>query len=177
MKLRVLAIFLFITTTLLSSFSQVQKGMRHTVGEELEEGVIFYLFIGEDGKEHGLVVSKEEQINTRWQNAPSLVNANSMTDGEENTNLMTRSPARAYVESLGEGWYLPSINELSLLWMSREEANVTLNIVGKPISKTTHWSSTEYVDLSALDFDFDHGYSGGVSLKTHHFTVRAVKKF
>ena len=154
-----------------------KQALLHKIGDEYQGGVIFYIYQGTDGFEHGLVVAKEERQHIRWQNKSTLVHANSMTDGDDNTKLLTFSPARTYVESLGGGWYLPSINELGLLWGSRKVVNSKLGTLGQPLSKTTYWSSTEYVELSALDFDFSGGYSGGRSLKSHHFTVRAVKKF
>lgn len=176
MKTVVASICLFISCSFCPAW-RITENLTHKVGDEYLEGVIFYLYTGTDGAEHGLIVAKEERQHVRWQNKATLVHANSMTDGQENTKLLTFSPARTYVESLGEGWYLPSISELGLLWGRRKEVNATLSRVGQPFSKTTYWSSTEYVELSALDFDFNGGYSGGRSLKTHHFTVRAIKQF
>ena len=78
-------------------------GFTHRIGEEKDGGIIFHLYIGDDGMEHGLIVSKTEQANTQWQSSTSLVNANRSWDGAYNTNLMTDSPAKDYVQSLGPG--------------------------------------------------------------------------
>ena len=78
-------------------------GFTHAIGEEKDGGIIFYLYRGLDGLEHGLIVSKTEQANTQWQSSTSLVNANRSWDGAYNTNLMTDSPAKDYVQSLGPG--------------------------------------------------------------------------
>ena len=156
-----------------------EKGFTHYIGEEFEGGVVYYLTKGEDGIEHGLIVSKTEKTHTKWQDKNSFVKANDSEDGAVNTKLMVHSPAKKYVTSLGEGWYLPSIDELSHLYHFRAEVSETLSSGGfTPLSETAiYWSSTEFVAQSAFAFDFDGGYSGDHSYKFQPYVVRGVKAF
>ena len=114
------------------------------LGQDIYGGIIFHLYIGSDGQQHGLIVSKTEVSATKWQSTSSLVNANSSWDGLYNFNLINYSPAKTWVSSLGSGWYLPSIDELSLLFQNRYHANKGLsNVSGTLISNNNYWSSTE----------------------------------
>jgi hypothetical protein len=171
-------IFIFGSFTFsLNNPTFTSQKMTHYIGEEFQDGVVFFVYLGTDGVEHGLVVAKEEQALTRWQNRASLVGSNSMADGKSNSLKINASPAITYVHHFGEGWYLPSINELGLLWRTREKVDTNLSISGQVLSKTVYWSSTEHAALSALGFDFNGGYSGDPSFKTNHYTVRAIKSF
>jgi len=155
-------------------------GFTYKIGQEKDGGIIFYLYIGDDGLEHGLIVSKTEQASTKWQNAGALVNANSKWDGAYNTSLMTDSPAKNYVQTLGPGWYLPSIDELSILWQNRYLVDKALNSAGcggcTLLSDTSYWSSTERGATYAWRFFFDIGYVNGTP-KTDACTVRGVRAF
>ncbi len=155
------------------------KGFTHYIGEEFEGGVIYYLTKGEDGIEHGLIVAKTQKNHVKWQDKNSFVKANDSEDGAVNTRLMVHSSAKKYVLTFGEGWYLPSIDELSILYHYREKVNETL-ISGHftPLSaQGIYWSSTEFVAQSAFAFDFNGGYSGDHSYKFHPYIIRATRAF
>ena len=78
---------------------------------------------------------------------------------KSNFNLINYSPAKTWVSSLGSGWYLPSIDELSLLFQNRYHANKGLsNVSGTLISNNNYWSSTESTASNALYFTFTSGY-------------------
>ena len=70
-------------------------------------------------------------------------------DGSYNYNLMKDSPAKNWIEtnlnSNGvTGWYLPSIDELGLLWHSRFHVNKVLRSKGYSLLvPSKYWSSTE----------------------------------
>jgi hypothetical protein len=147
------------------------------LGQDTLGGIVYYIYISSDGKEHGLVVSKTES-NAKWQNTTVLNNANHSWDGAYNTNLMTNSPAKTYVESLGEGWYLPSIDELSILWHNRFHVNKVLSDTGSTLLSNTakYWSSTEYNASFAWIFEFNNGFGGGND-KLSLVSVRAIKAF
>jgi len=148
----------------------------HYLGEEYLGGIIFYLYTDNTGTQKGLIVSKTEST-ALWQNTGVLVNANKTSNGSYNMNLMTDSPVRTWVETLGAGWYLPSIDELSLLWHNRFHVNNSSASGLTLLTITEHyWSSTEYDATAAFVFSFSIGYSD-VFHKTNSYSVRGVRAF
>ena len=151
-------------------------GFTHYLGEPYLGGIIFYLYKGSDGIEHGLIVALTESSGA-WQTSPTLVNANRTEDGAYNTTLMTGSPAATYIASLGAGWYLPSIDELGLLYYNRYSAQKGLRAGSHTLlSNTAYWSSTEYNAPNAYGFTFFNGdaYSDD---KANTDAVRGVRAF
>ena len=152
-------------------------GFTHYLGEPYLGGIIFYLYKGSDGLEHGLIVALTEST-AAWQTSPTLVNANRTEDGAYNTTLMTGSPAATYITSLGAGWYLPSIDELGLLYYNRYSAQKGLRAGSHTLLSNTayYWSSTEYLVTDAWTFGF---YSGdaGANYKINPYYVRAIRAF
>jgi len=148
----------------------------HYLGEEYLGGIIFYLYTDNTGTQKGLIVSKTEST-ALWQNTGVLVNANKTSNGSYNMNLMTDSPARTWVETLGAGWYLPSIDELSLLWHNRFHVNNS-SASGLTLLTSTayYWSSTEYHATIAFTFDFNYGHTND-SGKANSYSVRGVRAF
>ncbi|MBK8504551.1 MAG: DUF1566 domain-containing protein [Saprospiraceae bacterium] len=124
-----------------------------------------------------MIVHKQESL-AEWQNPTSVTNAIRSWDGLHNMGLMTNSQAETYVQGLGAGWYLPSIDELSLLWHNRFHANKALFVGGFTLlsNAANYWSSTESNAISAWLFTF---YSGDAvaSSKTIPLSVRAVRAF
>jgi len=161
---------------LYSANAQV-SGFSHYIGETFNGGVIYYLYKGSDGLEHGLIVSTTESI-AKWQTTGVLVNADRSWDGVYNTNLITGSPAVNYIATLGPNWYLPSLDELILLHGSRFEVNKALFTNNQTLLSLSlyYWSSTEYSASEALSYDFLTGYTD-VSGKTLNYGVRGVKSF
>ena len=76
--------------------------------------------------------------------------------------LLSWSEAFAYVESLGDGWRLPSKGELDLIY------NSVNDFVG-----SCYWSSTEINGNGAWDQNFSNG-SQNYNFKSYSFYVRAV---
>ena len=82
-----------------------------------------------------------------------------------------------------DDWYLPAIDELSLLWQNRFNVNRTLSgnssfgpILGATqIGYNMYWSSTELDATYAWNFNFDSGTA--TSSKDSLKYVRAVRKF
>jgi len=147
------------------------------LGKDTLGGIVYYIYIGSDNLQHGLIVSKT-QSTAVWQASGVLVNANRTWDGAFNTPLMTSSAAATYIATLGAGWYLPSIDELSLLWQSRFTSNKALNTGGFTLLSTTarYWSSTEYNATDAYTFNFNSISTYG-SGKNYSFSVRGVRAF
>jgi len=152
-------------------------GFTHYLGEAFNGGIIFYLYKGSDSLEHGLIVALTEST-AAWQTTGILVNANRTEDGAYNTNLMFFSPAATYIAGLGAGWYLPSIDELGLLYYNRYSAQKGLRTGGNTLlsSAAYYWSSTEYSAAGANAFLFNSGYAYGTN-KTGIYTVRGVRAF
>ncbi len=151
----------------------------HYLGEEYLGGIIFYLYNGNDGQQHGLIVSKTETTAT-WQNSGTTTNANRSWDGSFNTNLMSNSPAKDWVMSnFSTEWYLPSIDELVLFWHNRFHINKALNDLGFTLLSNTanYWSSTEYSASFAFYPYFGGGNTTYSNSKLSTYSVRAVRAF
>jgi hypothetical protein len=153
-------------------------GFTHYLGESYNGGIIYYLYKGGDGLEHGLIVALTESTGA-WQTTATLVNANRTEDGAYNTTLMTDSPVASYIATLGAGWYLPSIDELGLLYYNRYSTQKGLRTGGNTLLSNTafYWSSNEYqlVNL-AWFFSFFDGFAS-FSNKTDTNFVRGVRAF
>ena len=150
----------------------------HYLGEAFNGGIIYELYKGRDGLEHGLIVALTES-SAQWQTTVSLVNANRTEDGAYNTALMVTSTglAATYIATLGLGWYLPSIDELGKLYYNRYYAQKGLRAGNHTLlSNIDYWSSNEERDINAYFFDFNRGYVTS-SFKTSPLTVRGVRAF
>ncbi|WP_353169163.1 hypothetical protein [Flavobacterium sp.] len=149
----------------------------HYLGEAYLGGIIYYLYKGSDGLEHGLIVALTEST-AQWQTSSTLVNANRTEDGAFNTALMTGSPAATYIAGLGAGWYLPSVDELGLLYYNRYSAQKGLRAGGNTLISNTgnYWSSTENGATIAYIFNFYYD-SANLFPKTSTATVRGVRAF
>jgi hypothetical protein len=152
-------------------------GFTHFLGEAYLGGRIYYLYKGSDGLEHGLIEALTEST-AAWQTFPSLVYANRTEDGAFNTNLMTGSPAKTYIATLGTGWYLPSIDELALLYYNRFTVQKALRAGSNTLLNISnlYWSSTEANATDAYTFSFGDGYAY-TSNKAYTITVRGVRAF
>ena len=160
-----------------SAGTSTPSGFTHYLGEAFNGGIIFYLYKGSDGLEHGLIVALTEST-AQWQSSATLVNANRTEDGAFNTALMTDSPAAAYIAGLGAGWYLPSIDELRKLYHNRYYVQKALRAGGNTLLSSAgyYWSSTEYSSTIASNFGFYNGYAD-YFYKTNTVTVRGVRAF
>lgn len=151
------------------------------LGQDTLGGIVFYIYIGSDGNQHGLIVNKNEST-AQWQSSGTTTNATRSWDGAYNTGLMTSSPAANYVNGLTDGgftdWYLPSIDELSILWHNRFHVNNALNAGGFTLLSNTafYWSSTEDDAAGAFYFYVGNGYTFSGN-KTNTLSVRAVRAF
>lgn len=176
-------------------------GFTHYIGEEFGGGVIFHLWKDAQGLEHGLIVDKTNlSTNQVWSNGSNVligVTAQSSWNGLSNSNAIvtqaghTSSASALCLNSNNSGqsdWYLPSIDELSLLWHSRFNVNKSLStIVGATVlptlslansSSTYFWSSTVNVGSQPFRFSFTYGDASFVNISSNggHY-VRAVRAF
>lgn len=152
-------------------------GFTHYLGELYLGGVIFELHKEADGLEHGLVVSTTQGSGS-WQTTNSLVGANRSEDGSFNTNLMTNSPAKDYVATLGVGWYIPSVDEMYKLYSNAYIVQKTLRAGGYTLLNHENyiWTSTENAIGHATQM-YGYSLSFGVNTKEVSMFVRGIKSF
>ena len=167
-------------------------GFTHYIGEQYGGGVIFHLWRDASGVEHGLIIDKTDLSAVQaWSNIDATLigaTAQSSWDGLSNSNAIvgqaghTSSASTLCLNSTNGGqsdWYLPSIDELSLLWHSRFNVNKSLSTIGGATvlpNSATYWSSTEGASNLAWNFFFSSG-SAGSNGKTYATYVRAVRAF
>lgn len=87
--------------------------------------------------------------------------------------------ASGWCQSLGSGWYLPSIVELESIYGVKEEIKKTLGEKGKDtIHNEFYWShESSYDNRCAWIINMYGGATGGSNAKSHDFYVRAVSAF
>lgn len=156
-----------------------------------KEGVVFW--VDETGR-HGKIVSMTQSSETlQWSSSKSeqkgLIGASSTTDGATNMqavqiqpNWHENYPAFAWCADLGNGWYLPAIEELKLFTLNDsvyDVVNRTLNSKGgTKLFNQPYWSSTVENELYAWVISIycryiHHGYK--FDYRTYY--VRAVSAF
>jgi hypothetical protein len=150
----------------------------HKIGESFGGGIVFNVYRGADGKEHGLIVAAEEIGRAAWsQNTSQLVGSSSKSDGVANTAAILKAGGSkteaaglcdAYEKDGFSDWYLPAIDELDLLYK-----NIKTEKTSGP---QFYWSSTEDHPGSALGYDFNSGASS-MSNKHRNGSVKPVRAF
>ncbi len=172
--------------------------------ENGKEGVVFWV---DESGEHGKIVSlKESKKSLKWASSKKeyerRIGTDNRTDGEKNMAIVRqipgwkrKYPAFAWCEKLGEGWYLPAVEELEILLHDCHVVE-TLNkkleehggdLIQIPVSDDVHvyHSSTENdieaaMGLSILSSRYVSELSYGLSyLKYDPYLpfVRAISKF
>ena len=163
----------------------------HYIGEEYGGGVIFHLWKDNAGVEHGLIVALTDQSTSRaWSNVTSAAigtSAQSSWDGLSNSNSIvgqaghTSSAAKLCLDLVSGGqsdWYLPSIQELNMLWNNYYTVSRALSQISgaTQLSKSEYWSSSESISNYAWSFYFGNG-STSLNRKSDTYYVRAVRAF
>ncbi|MBQ3246691.1 MAG: DUF1566 domain-containing protein [Alistipes sp.] len=160
-----------------------------------KQGVVFWV---DASGEHGKIVSMTESSKIPWTSdkteEKTIIDTNSEGDGAYNTNIVkqiydwqSKYPAFKWCTDLGEGWYLPAIEELKLFTINhtvRNAINQTLTTKGGtkiPDIGASHWywSSTEYStkwEFCAWRVNMRNGKAFG-NIKNLNFSVRAVSAF
>ena len=163
----------------------------HYIGESFGGGVIFYLWKDSASAEHGLVIDKTNLSTFQaWSNVSSSIGASAQSswDGLGNSNAViaqaghSASAALLCLNSTNGGqtdWYLPSVDELSLLWHVRFSVNKTLSTIAGatalPMSEN-FWCSSEKDGTSGWRISFTNGDASGGN-KGDSYNVRAVRNF
>lgn len=166
-------------------------GFTHYIGEQFGGGVIFHLWKDNAGLEHGLILALTEQaIGQAWSNVLSTaigVSAQSFWDGLSNSNAIvgqpghTSSAAKLCLDLVSGGqsdWYLPSIQELNMLWNNYYTVERSLSTIAgaQQIIKAEHWSSSEYDNLQSWSLCLLNS-NQNIHSKNDALYVRAVRAF
>lgn len=160
-----------------------------------KNGVVFWVDASGKYGSHGKIVSLTESRTLQWSSDENeqtkFICANSGDNGADNmsdvkkiSNWQSKYPAFKWCADLGEGWYLPAINELKMFTCDNDIRNaVNQTLADKdgneiPDNGTEHWywSSTEGGGLSAWRISM---YNGSFDLddKNGSNYVRAVSAF
>ena len=169
------------------------NGCHVVLGNYALGGVIFYI---DETLNHGLVVALNDNESGEWGcSDEEILNANDSTlgSGYRNTLAILASDCEpagisaiiaAYSAStfisedtLVNDWYLPSIDELKLLYQEREWIDDSLTVYnGKRFENTTYWSSTQSGTDKAKSLSFGNG-STKSSYKISVNEVRSIRAF
>ena len=149
----------------------------------VKQGVVFTV---EYGGRHGKIISLDE-TKLPWcamheDNVQDMGLSND-TNGKINTDsIMVRKdsdnyPAFEWCRAKGEEWYLPSREELKLLYEALDKVNQTLHDKSKIVLESNvYWSSTEYDKVTAWGVLMGNGGTYD-DTKGLNYYVRAVSAF
>ncbi|MBP3643998.1 MAG: DUF1566 domain-containing protein, partial [Alistipes sp.] len=155
--------------------------------ENGKQGVVFE--VSADGR-HGKIVSMKKSAEMLdWSSNSAeqkrLIGANSETNGVYNmakvkaiSGWRDKYPAFKWCADLGEGWYLPSKEELLTIYKNKDKVNP--NLTDK--LSNLYWSSTEddyqwsSGDFCAWLVNMNNGDTG-IDRKDYNNYVRAVSAF
>lgn len=179
------------TGTLASPYSiQANNVFTHYIGEYFEGGIVFHIYRDSLGIEHGLIVSQSDlSMDSQWSSIDTLIgnNAKSTWNGLSNTQAISNdttiliSAAKAcknLVQANYSDWYLPSIDELYIMFSHRFDINRRLSQVNgsQLIGLSSYWSSTELDKTDALSFNTITGIIAQDAKNTMK-KVRAIRKY
>ena len=145
--------------------------------EDGKQGVVFE--VSADGR-HGKIVSMTHD-NFMWGMRGTLIGADSNTDGAVNMAKVksvpdweSEYPAFMWCADLGEGWYLPSKEELLKIYQNKDKLNPHLT---DKLSNRWYWSSTESDKFCAWVVNMSYGNTGRNDKYYNGSYVRAVSAF
>lgn len=162
----------------------LSKKARFAIGDLYEGGIIFY--VDPEG-EHGLIATLSDlETDFPWGTSGQVTGAESFYDGVLNTSAIVTDQGlgnAAYAcDTLTAGgfddWYLPSLDELQLLFRSGYMINKILESDGDdgtmPLGSDHYWTSTEQ--------DADNAYllqygNAAVFPKETEVSIRAIRAF
>ena len=137
-------------------------------------GIVFHVT---DGGLHGLEAAAVDQVSTEWGcygTTISGANGTAVGTGEQNTADIiagcSETTAASVASAYGPDWYLPSKDELNLLYVQK-----VADIVGG-FASGSYWSSSQYGSHHAWVQLFDGGNQEG-TFKDVTYRVRAVRSF
>lgn len=149
-----------------------------------KQGVVVEVF--DDGKS-GKMMSLTQATYLQWSvEAETATGATDPTNGQNNQRRIeqmadwrTAYPAFAWCADLGEGWYLPAVQEVERLKMDRAtrvKVNEVLKAKGAEMIADFYWSSTESTASEAWYLMRQNGFTRERP-KTNYLYVRAFATF
>ena len=161
------------------------RSMTYQVGDYYDDGEKQGVVFEVDGLgRHGKIVSLDEEDLQWCTGEESNIGALDSYNGRNNQDLIeqiadwrTKYPAFAWCADRGEGWYLPSPNELRTIYRVKDKVDKTLEkMSGDKFQNYWYWSSTESIDDCAWLVYLSSGDALDYSKGDGNY-VRAVSAF
>lgn len=181
---RLLMVAIIATLFILQSCSKSSDNKpvvnNYYIGEEYGGGIIFYI---DATGQHGLISSMQDQSNACiWSpSTPNLILPKDIGYGQSNTSTIemtfgSGNYAALYCTSYKGGgfndWYLPSLNELDLMYKNK------LSIGSFSLTTSSYWSSTTgTTGKYAFTEDFFTGIQTGHDPLRNNVSVRAIRSY
>ena len=170
----------------------------YSVGDFAHGGIVFW--VDETGQ-HGLVCAKEDQsTGVRWhagtfgntraygnglyagKTNTSIIIAAQVAIGDDGNTYAARICNELQITESGNtygDWYLPSREELALMYQNRASINATATANGgSSFVNAFYWSSTEENNTNyAWVHDYTSGSNSYISQKNTSHRVRAIRAF
>jgi Protein of unknown function (DUF1566) len=165
----------------------------HYTGELFGGGIVFWV---DNTGQHGLITSLIDLSLTSWSNVTDVLigpTAQSTWNGQGNSTAImgqnghTNSAAKwcdtytnaNYGTGIYNDWYLPAIDQLSLIYHARYILNKNMEGVSgaNKLANDNYWSSTEGDSSTAWAFYLGNGYGYSGYGKSNYYEVRAVRAF
>ena len=180
----------------LATWQATTEARKYQVGDFAHGGIIFWL---DETGQHGLVCAKIDQsTGVRWYagypgntraygDGPlagkantSIIIAAQVAIGDDGNTYAARICNELQITEGGKtygDWYLPSEEELNLMYQNRTAVNTTATANGgKGFASAFYWSSTEYANHYAWGQDYENGAQYHAA-KYSTYRVRAVRAF
>ena len=177
---KLIYLFLALIIVACSSDDDANGNDNLTIGQSYQGGII--AFIDSTGR-HGLIAATEDQSSgIQWGNNDDIVTGATGTaigTGLTNTNtIIAAQGSGSYAASIAQeyngggytDWYLPSKDELNILYVNRAA-------IGGFKTNDYYWSSTETGVNLAWSQDFIVVGSQDINNKYYAYSVRAVRAF
>ena len=165
---------------------------QYEIGEYVEDegGVIFHRYLDGNTQNYLVVSITDQSTGQAWSNVTSTLigsTAQSTWDGLSNSNAIvgqagfTNGAAKTCLDLISldkDDWYLPSIQELNILWNNYFNVSKTLSQItgSNQMNLSIYWSSTEYFSTTSIYFNFLTAIANEAS-KGNTYSVRAIRKF